>query len=510
MLCYWPYGRRQFTSAPLAENYAAGLSAIAWPEVLQLRQINPMPYATKLYNRWLAEIRREKFFRPGERVGAAVSGGVDSVLLLHFMVRLAGDLGFQPAVIHFNHHLRSAESDEDESFVRKLSGQYGVPFFRGEARVAEEARKRRGNLEATARDLRYRFFLGLVRQGKVDKVATAHTLDDQAETVLLHILRGTGTRGLSGIHARFQNNVIRPFLGLTRAEIEDEARKQGLVFRVDSTNQDMRFRRNRVRLELLPMLEKEYNPELKRLLSELAGRARDDEAYLEFQARELAGAWRLREGAAEKISRRVVASMPPGLARRVLRQMIRSAGGGLEGITHRHIEALSRFARETQSGKMLQLPGGLEARTDFEWLILSPQARNEKPSQFVYEVVVPCTIWAREIERKVSFKIVGAEVSDRGYNNLEWPRLDPLRLPERLILRNWRQGDRYWPLGFQKPLKVKELFRQRRIPLAERALWPVVDSEKGILCVRGFPAAGWSAAQKECSKILVILEDRLA
>ncbi len=475
-----------------------------------MRQINPMPYATKLYNRWLAEIRREKFFRPGERVGAAVSGGVDSVLLLHFMVRLAGDLGFQPAVIHFNHHLRSAESDEDESFVRKLSGQYGVPFFRGEARVAEEARKRRGNLEATARDFRYRFFLGLVRQGKVDKVATAHTLDDQAETVLLHILRGTGTRGLSGIHARFQNNVIRPFLGLTRAEIEDEARKQGLVFRVDSTNQDMRFRRNRVRLELLPMLEKEYNPELKRLLSELAGRARDDEAYLEFQARELAGAWRLREGAAEKISRRVVASMPPGLARRVLRQMIRSAGGGLEGITHRHIEALSRFARETQSGKMLQLPGGLEARTDFEWLILSPQARNEKPSQFVYEVVVPCTIWAREIERKVSFKIVGAEVSDRGYNNLEWPRLDPLRLPERLILRNWRQGDRYWPLGFQKPLKVKELFRQRRIPLAERALWPVVDSEKGILCVRGFPAAGWSAAQKECSKILVILEDRLA
>ncbi|MEJ2009621.1 MAG: tRNA lysidine(34) synthetase TilS [Acidobacteriota bacterium] len=468
-----------------------------------------MPDRTELYNRWFAEMRREHLVRAGERVGAAVSGGPDSVLLLNFLARLSGDVGCQVAVVHFNHHLRGAESDEDEVFVRGLALHYKVPFFRGEARVAEEARRRRRNLEATARDLRYRFFLGLIRQGKVDKVATAHTLDDQAETVLLHILRGTGTKGLGGIHTRLDNKIIRPFLTLTRAEIEAEAGKQNLQFRVDSTNLDTRFRRNKVRLELLPTLEREYNPELKRLLSELAGRAREDEAYLEQQARERASAWRLRERGTERISRRVLASIPPALARRILRQMLYGVEGSLSGITHRHIDALYRLALQSQSGRKLQLSGGVAARTEFEWLVLSPMARNGKPSEFVYNVVIPCTISVREIGRSVTFKIVSAKELDEGYNNLEWPKLDPLKLPACLVLRNWRQGDRYCPVGYKKSVKVKELFRGHRIPIVERAVWPVLDSEKGIVCARGFPASKWSVGEERAGKVLLILESEL-
>ena len=171
-------------------------------------------------------------------------------------------------------------------------------------------------------------------------MATAHTLDDQAETVLLHILRGTGTRGMGGIHVSLQDKIIRPFLNLTRAEIEDEILKRNLNFRVDSSNLDTSFRRNKVRMELLPVIEKEYNPEIKRLLSELAARAREDENYLDLQARERAGAWRLREDGTEKISRSALRSMPGALARRVLRQMLSEVGSGPAGITHRHIEAL--------------------------------------------------------------------------------------------------------------------------------------------------------------------------
>ena len=469
-----------------------------------------MPTSTDLYNRWLAETRRHPFVRAGEHLGAAVSGGPDSVLMLDFLARMADKVGFQLAVVHFNHHLRGAESDEDESFVRSLAGRYGVPFFRGEARVAEEARKRRRNLEATARDLRYRFFLGLIRQGKVDKVATAHTLDDQAETVLLNILRGTGTRGLGGIHPNLQGKVFRPFLTLTRAEIEEETQKRNLPFRVDSTNLDTRFRRNKVRMELLPMMEKEYNPEIKRLLTEMAGRAREDEVYLEHQARERAAAWRLREDGAEKISRTALRNMPPALGRRILRQMLAEAASSLAGFTYRHIEAIHHFALESQSGKKLQLPRGVTARTEFDWLILAAEAGNEKTPQFVHNVEAPCTISVTEIGRKVSFKIVGPEDADRGYNTREWPKLDLLTLPARLVFRNWCQGDRYCPLGFQTSVKVKELFRRHRIPLKKRAGWPVLDSEKGVVCVRGFPAAAWAAAKKESSKILVISESRMA
>ena len=133
-----------------------------------------MPTSTDLYNRWLAETRKHVFAHAGDRFGAAVSGGPDSILMLDFLARMAGDVGFQLAVVHFNHHLRGAESDEDEKFVKELAARYGVPFFRGEARVAEEARKRRRNLEATARELRYRFFLGLIRQGKLDKLSSEY------------------------------------------------------------------------------------------------------------------------------------------------------------------------------------------------------------------------------------------------------------------------------------------------------------------------------------------------
>lgn len=429
--------------------------------------------------------------------------------MLDFLARMSGDVGFQVTVVHFNHHLRGAESGEDENFVRKLAAQQGLPFFRGEARVAEEARKRRRNLEATAREFRYRYFLALIRQGKLDKVATAHTLDDQAETVLLHILRGTGTRGMAGIHSNLQNKIIRPFLGLTRAEIEAEIGRRNLPFRVDSTNLERRFRRNKVRLELLPMLEREYNPEIKRLLSELAARSREEDAYLDQQARERAGAWRLREDGAEKISRPALRKMPPALACRVLRQMVAEVGSGLAGVTHRHIESLYHLAAESQSGRKVQIPHGLEARSEFDWLILSRAERNVTPLEYVYEVVVPGTISVTELRRSVTFKIVSCEGTDQGYNDMEWPKLDPLTMPGRLVFRNWRQGDRYCPSGSQNSVKVKELFRRHHIPLRQRACWPVLDSEKGIVCARGLPAVAWAAAKEECERLLVIRETRL-
>ncbi|TAM80582.1 MAG: tRNA lysidine(34) synthetase TilS [Acidobacteria bacterium] len=474
--------------------------------MLQLLQRNFMGTSTDLYHRWFTKTRKHPFAHAGERIGAAVSGGPDSVLMLEFLARMAGEIGFQLAVVHFNHHLRGAESNEDEGFVQSLARRYDVPFLRGEARVAEEARKRRRNIEATAREYRYRFFLGLIRQGKLDKVATAHTLDDQAETVLLHILRGTGTRGLAGIHSNLQNRVVRPFLSLTRAEIEADISQRNLTFRVDSTNLETRFRRNKVRKELLPMLEREYNPEIKRLLSELAARSREDEAFLDQQARERAGAWRLREDGAEKISRAALRNMPPALARRVLRQMLAEVGGGLAGFTHRHIEALYHLALESQSGKRLQLPWGLAARSEFDWLILAKAGSRVSPLEFIYNVVIPGTIWASEISRSVTFKIVGCEDADWRYNGTEWPKLDPLRMPARLVLRNWRQGDRYCPSGSQKPVKVKELFRRHRVPLNQRACWPVLDSEAGIVCARGLPAAAWATAKKECDRVVVIHE----
>jgi tRNA(Ile)-lysidine synthase len=466
-----------------------------------------MPQRPDLYARWSREMRRKELFRPGQRVGVAVSGGPDSVLLLHLMCLLASELGLALATVHFNHHLRGAESDGDEAFVRDLAEVLGCEYLRGEADVAQVARERRRNLEAVARDLRYRFFFSLVDQGRLDQVATAHTANDQAETVLLRVLRGAGTRGLGGIYPLLEGKVVRPFLSLTRSEIMQEIGARHLEYRVDSSNLNPRLQRNKVRRELLPLLEKEFNPEIIPLLKQLADRARDDEAYLERQARERAHPWRVREGSEERIPIRPLREFPPALARRVLRQMLQAVRGTLHGLTHAHVEALLRFAAEAQSGKSLLLPGGVLARKEFAWLVLSPSAHPEEEAGFSYAVVIPGELSVPELGCTFRFKILNHEDPSRVYNQDKLAYLDPRNLPGQLFLRNWRAGDALYLAGRRGVRKLKELFRERRIPEARRKLWPVLACGSRVLWVRGFSLAGPIAVSGETRQVLVVEEE---
>jgi tRNA(Ile)-lysidine synthase len=466
-----------------------------------------MPRRGDLYARWSQEMRRGGLLRAGERVGVAVSGGADSVLLLAFMKQLSRAMGLVISAVHFNHHLRGAESDADESFVRDLASRFEVEFIRGEADVARAAREKKRNLEATARELRYRFFFNLTHRGRLDKLATAHTANDQAETVLLRLLRGTGTRGLAGIYPALDGKIIRPFLGLTRAEVEAELRKRQLTFRTDSSNRDPRLRRNKIRMELLPQLERDFNPDVVSLLSDLAERARDDEEYLEQQARERAAPWRTREGEEERFPVRPLAQFPPALARRVVRQMVEATRGSLLGITHRHLEAILRLARSAQSGRRVVLPGNVEARRDFDWLVIAPLSGAKAGAEYAFAVTPPADISLPSHGIRVHLKIVGAEGAGRAYNHNERVLLDAGKLAGELVLRSWRPGDRYHPLGSRKSLKLKELFRERRIAAGTRAGWPVLECGKEIVWVRGFPAAASVAPAEETRTILVIGEE---
>ena len=218
-----------------------------------------------------------------------------------------------------------------------------------------------------ARDLRYRFFFSLLNRGTLDKIVTGHTADDQAETVLLRLLRGSGTRGLGGIYpALGGGKILRPFLSLTRNDIERELEERNLAFRTDSTNRELRFQRNRIRHELLPLLKKNFNPEIARLLAELSDRARDDEETLEQLAHARALPWRVREGKEEKIPVRALVELPAAIQRRVLRQMVEAVKGDVRGITHRHLESLRTLAEGEERGRKVVLPAGVEGRRVFD------------------------------------------------------------------------------------------------------------------------------------------------
>ncbi len=464
-----------------------------------------------LYTRWSLEIRRKEFFHAGQRVGVAVSGGPDSVLLLHFMHTLAREGGLTLAAVHFNHHLRGAESDGDEAFVRDLAASLQMEYLRGEAEVGRVARERRQNVEAVARELRYRFFFSLVDQGRLDRVATAHTANDQAETVLMRLLRGTGTRGLGGIYPVLEGKVVRPFLGLTRAEVMAEIAVRGIPYRVDSSNLNARLQRNKVRMELLPLLVREYNPEIIPLLNQFADRARDDEACLERWARDRAHPWRVREGREERIPIRALVEFSPALARRVLRQMLHTVRATSHGLTHAHIESLRRFSAEAQSGKILTLPGGAVARKEFSWLVVGPSAPQPGGGEFYYPVNIPGELEVPELGCSFRFKILNREDPGKAYNlnTLIGPLigLDPQKLRGEVFLRNWRAGDRFCPLGSRGIRKLKELFRERKIPEVRRKGWPVLFCAGQIVWVRGFPPGKGVAATDLTQRVLVVEEE---
>ena len=365
-----------------------------------------------------------------------------------------------------------------------------------------------GNLEAVARELRYRFFFSLVDQGRLDRVATAHTANDQAETVLMRLLRGTGTRGLGGIYPVLEGKVVRPFLGLTRAEVMQEIAARRLPYRVDSSNLNARLQRNKVRMELLPLLAKEYNPEIIPLLNQFADRARDDEACLERFARDRAHPWRMREGKEERIPIRALLEFPPALARRVLRQMLQMVRGSSHGLSlraHRIVAPICRRGakrknpnparRRSGPQRVLMAGGGSDGRPAGRgrlFLSLSPSRENWRSASWA------CTF---------RFKILNRDDPGKAYNTNKLIGLDPQKLGGELVLRNWRAGDSFCPIGSREVRKLKELFRERKIPEIRRKAWPVLLCAGQIVWVRGFPPARGVAATDQTRRVLIVEEE---
>ena len=288
----------------------------------------------------LRNIRERVLMRAGDRVGVAVSGGADSVALLRVLLELRSELGIVLCVAHFNHGLRGEQSAADEAFVADLAAQHSLEVVVHRGDVREHALASKLSLEAAGRAARYRWFAHVAQQQRLDQIATAHTLDDQAETVLLKFLRGAGTRGLAGIYPivnRNQFRIVRPLLCVTRVEVESYLSSLGQQWREDESNLDHRFLRNRVRHELLPLLERDYNPRLRHLLSDLAKLSQGEQHYWD----ELV-AQHLTTNEAGELLLAGFADLPVALQRRVLKDFAESHGGGALGFAH--VEKLRRCA----------------------------------------------------------------------------------------------------------------------------------------------------------------------
>jgi tRNA(Ile)-lysidine synthase len=466
----------------------------------------------------------------GERIGVGVSGGADSVALLRLLLGVRDELGIVLCVAHFNHQLRGRSADADEAFVRKLAQRHELEFFVERESVATKARREKANLEDAARRARYTYFDRLVKEHHLNRVAVAHTADDQAETVLAHILRGTGLAGLGGIHPQ-SRYVFRPLLKTRRAELRSYLRSLKQPWREDKTNKDTTRTRARIRHKLLPLLEKQFSPSVVDHLCQLAELAREDNVNLERHAElRLSAVAKEKDGAIAIPIREMLlgTTLADGksankedvpwpeaaraISKRMVRRLVQQVKPQAGELSAQHVDEVLRLAAHGHSGKLLQLPGGVEVRRETDTLVFRPAlTTHPQTASNGYEHTIDFSTAPEPLRLDAHSRILLLWVID-------WPTegretsglgaildLERLRLP--LVLRNWRPGDSFRPRGHQKPHKLARLLNELGVSRWQKEFWPVLTSGGNIAWALGLPVAEEFAVREGSRRAIVISED---
>jgi tRNA(Ile)-lysidine synthase len=422
--------------------------------------------------------------------------------LLHCLHRLAPRWELILSAAHLNHRLRGEESDRDEGFVRDTCAKLGVPFCSEVVDVGERAAAAKQNLEETAREVRYEFLRRAANQVGAQKIALGHTLNDQAETVLMRFLRGSGTEGLAAIHPVVDRLMIRPLLECTRGNILEYLTIREIPFREDSSNSELRFSRNRVRRELIPYLERHFNPRLADTLAREAGLAREVAGYLEAQARSVLESIRIRDGEGLALPVRRILELHPALQKWVVRFALRECRGDLRGITARHIDAVHALCRPLHSGRRIKLPGGSVAARQFGNILFMEREPSPQPG-FSYSLPIPGWCFVAEAGLEFSTAVVESRTNtDRSIGLGEFRAvLEAASLPSVLTIRSRRPGDRY---GGSRHRKVKKMLIDAKVPLNARSRFPVVVAGDAVIWMPGFKPAKSYIPQSDSDRCVII------
>jgi tRNA(Ile)-lysidine synthase len=419
----------------------------------------------------------------GDAVIVAVSGGPDSVSLLHILHELKDELQLRLVLAHFDHGLRPAEDDSETSFVLGLAASLKLPFETAKGRLL--AKKTRGSREEAARNARYAFLEKVRKKHKAQKIALGHNLNDQAETVLMRLLRGSGPSGLTGIPPCRDGCIIRPLIEIERSEIENYLKAKKLASVTDSSNLHTAYLRNKIRLQLMPLLE-EQQPQLTRLLGQTAEILRDEDEYME----QIAEAWANRKIETSPQDARSVPissflDLPGALRRRVIRSVIAKVKKDLRRISWDHVEAIRRLVEAEKPQAALNLPGGLTVKRTYGRLIFSTSVKR-KSRPFQYAFAGPETYDLKEIGRSLSIEQITNRKGLRLRGSAWTAFLDAENLTFPLILRTFKEGDRFIPFGMRGHKKLKDFFVDLKVPLEQRRSTPILCCGDTLVWVCGF------------------------
>jgi len=452
-----------------------------------------------------------------DKILVGVSGGPDSVVLLKILLSFRQKYNLSIYIAHLNHMLRGRESDEDADFVKNLAQKLDLPYEVKSCNLSEIIKKKRSNLEEIAREYRYKFFSETTEKLKINKIALGHNADDQVETFLMRLIRGSGLEGLIGIPP-VRNKIIRPLIECNRKEIEEYCQIHQIEYRIDSSNKETIYFRNKIRLELLPLLSKEYNKNIKDIILHLQSMISEVSIYLQ-QKTELLFTEIVKVEGQERIIIDLTKfnTLALALKRRIIRKSIEVIKGNLYSINFSHNNEILKISEYQSGEKEVYLPDNLRAKKSYNQLIIYKKRISKN---WVDEISIP---WEYNIliSGKTNIKALGIDFETKIIDSVEIkPSLyfkgkkpkgefiefidyDKVKFP--LKLRNRRIGDRFYPLKMLGEKKVKEYFMDNKIPKSHRDLIPIlVDSENKIIWIVGMRMDDRVKISSTSKKILYI------
>ncbi|HJX13072.1 MAG TPA: tRNA lysidine(34) synthetase TilS [Dehalococcoidales bacterium] len=455
-------------------------------------------------------IRQHRLVARGEKLLVAVSGGPDSVCLLHVLTQLRGELGIELHVAHLDHRLRGADGAADAEYVVDLARRLGIPITVASRDVRAYRAQHRVSLEEAAREVRYAFLAEVAQETGTAKAAVGHTADDHIETILMHLIRGSGPRGLRGLlpagrwpYPGTDLTVVRPLLEISRRETAAYCRRYKLGPHTDTTNLSGEPLRNRIRRQLLPQLKK-YNPQVAEALRRMARLAADDLEFIEGEAVMRGEELVKTAGGAVAIDKNGFNALPPALKRHLLRAGIEGLLGSLKDIEAGHIEKVLE-ALDKPAGKVIGLPDGLTFTIEYDRYVLGadpaalcpfPKLEKEVELKIPGRTVVPG--WEIEAD------IMSTAAAGGGQGGDFTATFDYAKTGEKLTVRRRRPGDRFQPLGLGQAKKLNAFMIDARVPRAWRQRVPVVSAGDRIIWAVGYRIGEPVKVTPQTKKVLVL------
>jgi tRNA(Ile)-lysidine synthase len=444
-------------------------------------------------------IDTHRMIQAGDTVLVGVSGGPDSVTLVHILLALAPKFSFQVAIAHLNHCLRQEESARDEAFVVSLADQLDLPVHVERQDVRRYQKKHHLSLEEAARKVRYVFYERIASKFGYEKIALGHHSDDNAELILMYLLRGSGPLGLSGIPPVRNDKIVRPLIEIKRTEIMDYIALKDLDYVVDSSNRDSQYLRNKIRNRLIPKLKAEYNPKFLDTLNRLAAILDAEEEWIQNLIQtifEKVIVFEKQGRIGFDISE--LNQQPIAVRRRLIRMAVLKAKGNLRRLAFAHVEAAVKLARNGPDSGALDLPDRIRISRQNDVLIVSREAQNlrhlasspllSSTPDYEYRLAKPGEIFIKEAALKIRFSEIPQEQSPdwRSFGQgaqAEYFDMDKISFP--LVIRNFRPGDRFSPLGMTGRQKLKKFFIDHKVSRTERRKIPILLSRNEIIWVVG-------------------------